>query len=300
MVLAHPDAGERAALRGALSHAADQLIEVGDSDTLVEAACRARPDAIIAHEAICDSDLAALTSMIKTDPDLFDIAIVGIVADAPMAATIDHLERGAHHLVAEPVSASELVAAVRSAVRTTRLQRELLDRAHALERLAYRDALTDVPNRRYLLRRLSALRSAADRHGRPLSLAIADIDHFKTINDMFGHQIGDDVLVEVAVRLTERLRTEDEMGRYGGEEFLVLLPETDEHGAAGAAAALRAAVSAYPVMTSKGPVAVTMSIGYATLQAGEPEADLVARADDALYRAKRRGRNRAEAAVALA
>ena len=297
VVLGHADPAARIELREMLRHAADTLVEVGDRDALVEAARGCRPAAIVAHPSVAGGDVVGLTSLVKSDPELFDVAMVVVCPGPDLESTLAHLERGAHHVVREPVEPPELIAAVRSAIRTTRLQRELLERAHSLERMAYRDALTDVPNRRYLLRRLSALLSAAERHERPLSVAIVDIDHFKAINDMFGHAIGDGVLVEVAGRLGVRLREEDEMGRYGGEEFLVLMPETDEDGAAGAGAALRAAIASGPIPTTSGPVAITISVGHATALPGEDEADLIARADEALYRAKRRGRDRVEAAL---
>jgi diguanylate cyclase (GGDEF)-like protein len=133
--------------------------------------------------------------------------------------------------------------------------------------------------------------SAARRHGHPLSIAILDLDHFKRVNDSHGHKVGDDVLVAAAHAMGTHLRAEDQLGRLGGEEFLVLLPDTDGEAAGHVAEKLRAEVAAAP-----SPVAVTVSIGVATWDGEAPE-DLLHRADEALYAAKEAGRDRVLAAT---
>ena len=133
--------------------------------------------------------------------------------------------------------------------------------------------------------------SAARRHERPLTIAIVDIDHFKSVNDTHGHAAGDRVLAAVAGSLREQLRAEDQLGRLGGEEFLVLLPDTDSAAAGHVAEKLRAEVAAAPT-----PVPVTVSIGVAGWDGETPE-DLLHRADEALYAAKQAGRDRVLAAT---
>jgi diguanylate cyclase (GGDEF)-like protein len=132
--------------------------------------------------------------------------------------------------------------------------------------------------------------SAARRHGHPLSIAVLDLDHFKRVNDRHGHKTGDQVLVAAAHALGTNLRAEDQLGRLGGEEFLVLLPDTDVEAAAHVAEKLRAAVACAPTT-----VPVTVSIGLATWD-GEATDDLLHRADEALYAAKDAGRDRVMAA----
>jgi diguanylate cyclase (GGDEF)-like protein len=136
------------------------------------------------------------------------------------------------------------------------------------------------------------LTSAAERHKKAMSVLIIDIDHFKRINDSHGHAIGDEVLRELGWRMANVVRAEDVLGRWGGEEFLVLLPQTAEEGAASVAERIRAAASASPVTLAGGAsVRATVSIGGATTTRRFDET-LVDRADEALYRAKEQGRDR--------
>lgn len=160
-----------------------------------------------------------------------------------------------------------------------------------LRRLAQEDVLTGIANRRYFSTEAERALHAAERHGQPLALLLLDIDHFKDINDQHGHNIGDEVLVEMVKRLREVLRKSDLAGRWGGEEFIALL-----HGDAGAAMAvaerLRRAVADRLFATSCGAVAVTLSGGCASRRPGDSLSVLVGRADKALYAAKHQGRNR--------
>ena len=169
-----------------------------------------------------------------------------------------------------------------------------MDRSHQLEQLAFTDPLTGVDNRRSTLRRLAATISGARRHGRPLAVVMIDIDHFKAVNDEHGHDTGDAVLVTVAARLAERLRREDAVGRLGGEEFLVLLPDTDQCAAATVAESLRRAGADEPVNIRGQEIAITISVGWAIWRDESAEA-LVRRADEALYLAKAAGRNAVQA-----
>jgi len=155
-----------------------------------------------------------------------------------------------------------------------------------------RDALTGLFNRRYLNQRLVEEFERARRYRRPLSLIMTDIDHFKRINDTYGHQFGDQVIRAVAATLTAGLRKVDGAARYGGEEFCCYLPETDGDGAVGVAERLRQRVAQLGLVHESVAVPVTMSFGVAVAQAamGDHESLLKA-ADDALYQAKHNGRN---------
>jgi len=189
-----------------------------------------------------------------------------------------------------PVSPPELVARMRAASRARALQGELLAREETLEGLAYSDDLTGLANRRFAMRQLAAQLSRARRHDEPLALLLADIDHFKALNDDHGHLAGDAVLRAVALRLRSRLRQEDVIGRFGGEEFLIALPETDARGALRAAEALRGVIADAGVDVDGRLHRVSISIGWA-MSTGEDVDGLIRRADDALYAAKRAGRN---------
>jgi len=175
-----------------------------------------------------------------------------------------------------------------------RLLRRVFDSQARLMELATRDELTGLGNRRYFVQRgEEALRLAA-RHHRPLSLLMIDLDKFKQVNDRFGHAAGDDVLKFLAVSLSLHSRSTDTCGRIGGEEFAIVLPETALPEALASAERIREAVARTPVPTDQSaePIAITVSIGAATLAPGQSLDALLEEADRALYEAKRSGRNR--------
>ena len=163
-----------------------------------------------------------------------------------------------------------------------------------LSESALRDGLTKVFNKRYFGERLESEVTFAVRHRVPLSLIFLDIDHFKRINDTYGHPGGDVVLVELAAIFSESVRGEDILARYGGEEFAVICQKTELREAAALAERLRAAVEAHSFTFDGKPVPVTISLGVAAMPdpAAQTGADLVALADETMYKAKRGGRNR--------
>ncbi len=165
-----------------------------------------------------------------------------------------------------------------------------------LEQLAQTDSLTQLLNRRALTERITAEMERALRYDSSMALLMIDLDHFKSVNDTYGHLVGDDVLRDVAELLTVTIRTTDMVARYGGEEFLVLLPETDDAGAESFAERIRVAIESHKFggRADKAPLHLTTSVGVATFPAARIESveDLFARADAALYRAKADGRNR--------
>ncbi|RMH58083.1 MAG: diguanylate cyclase [Deinococcus-Thermus bacterium] len=157
-----------------------------------------------------------------------------------------------------------------------------------MHQMAHTDPLTNLTNRRAMQGRLEAELERAQRYQRPFSLLLADIDHFKQINDTYGHPVGDQVLREVAVRMQQHLRDSDTLARWGGEEFLVLAPETELGPAQGLAQRLLEAVRQAPLAG----VPVSLSIGVAAYRPGDTVAALLSRVDEAMYRAKAAGRNR--------
>jgi two-component system, cell cycle response regulator len=162
----------------------------------------------------------------------------------------------------------------------------------AISQMAMTDGLTSLCNRKQLDALLAQEVGRAHRHRRHLSLLMLDVDHFKRINDRLGHQVGDGVLTRLAAILVRRLRPSDTVGRYGGEEFCAILPETPLSSASQIAETLRTAIAEQPLVTDHGDVAVSVSIGVAELQAQMHAADLYRAADQMLYRAKSLGRNR--------
>jgi diguanylate cyclase (GGDEF)-like protein len=171
------------------------------------------------------------------------------------------------------------------------LQERITERTRDLERLAHTDLLTGLNNRRKLDLALERAALQASSDGTPLCVIVADVDHFKAINDLYGHKVGDRVLVAIAGILAEGVRTGDTLGRWGGEEFLIVCPGTRLSEGAACAEALRQRIeaTALPLIGSR-----TCSFGVAELRPGETTDGLVTRADAALYRCKRNGRNHVE------
>lgn len=164
--------------------------------------------------------------------------------------------------------------------------------AQDMTRLAITDALTRLMNRRGITVNLIDAMAQAERYDHPLSIAMADIDHFKAVNDTYGHDAGDKVLVDVASLLSEALRMPDKVGRYGGEEFLVVLPHTNLAQAKKIAERMRTAVDAFGFEYGGKTSHVTISIGLTQYRKGEDLEQLLSRVDQALYQAKAAGRNK--------
>src|ERR1700742_4352853 len=211
------------------------------------------------------------------------------------------LETAVNDYLLRPVDKNELLARARTQIRRRRYTDHLRDNVQNSIEMAITDALTGLHNRRYMESHLATLAEQASSRAKPLALMLLDIDYFKSINDNYGHDAGDDVLREFAVRVRKSIRGIDLACRYGGEEFVIVMPETDLHVAGMVAERLRRAIAGDPFAVNKGDkrIAVTISIGLATLQIkGEPIADVLKRADRALYRAKNDGRNRVVAQAA--
>jgi two-component system, cell cycle response regulator len=285
VLIAHPDERARGALRGVLERAGCGVAEAGSRADALSAARRSCPDVLLLH-----ADLGGALGDVKGDPDLFRIAVVLVGAASALDTALDALEHGAHDLLRADATAGEVVARVHAAHRAQEMQEQLLTREHDLEAMAYYDELTGVANRRFAVRQLHALLSRARRHEQELSLILLDADRFKALNDRHGHGAGDEVLRGLAQRLCGRVREEDVVARFGGEEFLVILPDTAAEGAATAAEDLRAAVAAEPFPVGRIALPLTVSVGWATWN-GEDLERFIARADRGLYAAKESGRD---------
>ncbi|MBI3435580.1 MAG: PleD family two-component system response regulator [Proteobacteria bacterium] len=205
------------------------------------------------------------------------------------------LEIGVNDFLVRPIDRNELLARVRTQVRKKRYTDRLRDNMQMSIEMAITDALTGLHNRRYMETHLATLVEQAAGRGKPLTVLVLDIDYFKAINDSHGHDVGDDVLREFATRVRKSIRGIDLACRYGGEEFVIVMPETDMAVAAIVAERLRRRIATEPFLIEKGARAidVTISVGLASLAApGDGATSILKRADQALYRAKRDGRNR--------
>jgi diguanylate cyclase (GGDEF)-like protein len=207
---------------------------------------------------------------------------------------IEGMESGADDYLTKPFDQHELKVRLRAGIRIIDLQRELVSAREELREQATKDFLTRIWNRSSILDILQRELTRAAREQRSVGVVLADLDHFKTVNDTYGHFAGDAVLREFTRRMTAAMRSYDSIGRYGGEEFLVILPGCDEACTINQAERMRAALACEPMQINDTQHMVTASFGGTTwLPDSEVTADaLIHIADDALYMAKNQGRNR--------
>jgi diguanylate cyclase (GGDEF)-like protein len=229
-----------------------------------------------------------------------DVPFLFLSATQDLGQQIRLLEAGACDIIAKPFHPAELVARLALHLKLKRLQDELRDKNAMLARLSTTDPVTGLRTRRYASEVLNIEWIRSCRYHTPLSVMMADLDHFKRVNDEYGHPAGDAVLRGVSDTLRASLRVSDVAGRYGGEEILVILPQTEGDGARQLAERWRQAVREATFASPDGrDVRVTVSIGVASLDASHGSTEeLVSAADAALYRAKNEGRDRVEVADA--
>lgn len=295
-VLVADDSAElRAVVARQLARGGYAVVEARDGS---EALDLARSGAI--EIALVDLDMPGLDGFgllrqLRAEPGTASLPLILISGRAMPSDAARGLDLGAVDYLPKPFGGPELLARINNALRISRLQAELRERNEDLELLSRTDPLTGLWNRRHLDAHLHSAMSAAKRHDRPLAILLIDIDRFKTVNDRYGHQIGDAVLAQVAGRLAASVRAEDTIGRWGGEEFLAVLPDSDAAVAATVAERLRTGVSATPIECDGARLEVTVSIGVTGSRQPERD-DLLRSADLGLRRAKAAGRNRTESA----
>lgn len=274
----------------------DEPVEVhfADSGPIgLAMATKLQPDLILLDVDMPEMDGFETCHRLKADPVTSAIPVVFLSGAATAQQKVQGLDLGAVDYVTKPFDPAELRARVRAALRTKYLMDLLAKRAMI-------DGLTGLWNRACFEQRLASELSLTRRSERPLACAMLDLDHFKRINDTHGHPFGDEVLRGVAGVIQEVCRAEDVPCRYGGEEFVLLMPNTALEGAVTLAERIRAAVSDTPFTFRRERVTVTCSIGIAdNLRLAGTDTSLVDMADQALYRAKQDGRNRAVSAVEL-
>lgn len=234
-------------------------------------------------------------STIRSSEAFRRVCLIAAGEDTDSVKLVKALDLGVNDFIQRPFDFNEFVARVKTQIKRYSYAEKLRKHVENSVEYAVVDAMTGLYNRRYLNMHLDSLCQKAAENGKPLSVAILDIDFFKSVNDTHGHDVGDQVLVQFSDRIKNYIRNFDMGVRYGGEEFVIIMPETDLSQVAIVAERIRAAVAGAPfaAATKTGFLEATCSIGIASLDAGQETPDeLIKRADSALYRAKHTGRNR--------
>ncbi|MBX3478666.1 MAG: PleD family two-component system response regulator [Brevundimonas sp.] len=258
-------------------------------------------DLAIVNVAAEGFDGLRLLARIRTDRATRKLPILAVVDPSDRPRLVKALELGANDILPRPVDAEELAARVRTQIKRKRYADFLKEKLDYSLEMAVTDALTGLHNRRYMAGQLQALVGRAGQGGEPVALLVLDIDHFKAVNDGFGHDAGDEVLQEFAVRLATNVRAIDLPCRQGGEEFVVVMPGSSLEDAVHVADRIRRDIAGapFPVLGGKASLNVTVSIGVAaTTGSGDTPEALMKRADEGVYEAKSAGRNKVIARAA--
>jgi diguanylate cyclase (GGDEF)-like protein len=286
----------RAEIRAAIQSASgfDRIIEAADGIRGLKLLISEPVDVVLCDLEMPGLDGEKLLRVKSQSPGYPNVPFIFLTASTNMDRRARLIQDGASDAIVKPFHPADLVARLELHLKIKRLQDELMVKNATLARLSTVDVLTGLRTRRYVSELLSIEFLRARRYGTCLAVLMADLDHFKEVNDQHGHPTGDSVLRGVAEHLTGSLRATDTAGRWGGEELLVVLPQNDAEGGAVVAERWRAAVESAVFAAPAGRrVGVTISIGVAEYRSDhECPDDLVAAADRALYSAKQAGRNR--------
>jgi two-component system cell cycle response regulator len=279
-------------MRFALSPKHQVHVEKDSEDALLLVR-RAEFDLIMIDLSLAGADGLRVCSRLRSIEETRRTPLLAIARDHGVEARVRALEIGANGIVTPPVHAAELLARVEAYVRRKRYADHLRTNLRRSIERAVVDPLTSMHNRGYLQRHLGPLVAQNVERGRPVSLLILDVDHFKAVNDTYGHEVGDEVLREIAHRIAAGIRDLDLCCRFGGEEFVAAFAGVDPKVAYSIAERLRHKIVSqpFPISTERGPLTVTISIGIATSGGNDTAESLLRRADLALYRAKKEGRN---------
>lgn len=251
------------------------------------------PDLVMLDYLMPEMDGTEFLNHFRNIEGLRDIPVVVITAAEQKEALYSALEAGANDFLRKPVDDLELIARANNMLQLRARQLELAEANERLLVLATTDSLTGLANRRHFLEKLQEEIARSQRYGRPFSVAMVDADHFKSVNDTYGHDVGDRVLQRLSNLMTGAARDVDCVGRLGGEEFAILLPETNVQGGKVFCERLLSDIRDAEVDTGADPLRFTVSIGLTEVCQGEAKTDVILnRADEALYEAKESGRDR--------
>jgi diguanylate cyclase (GGDEF)-like protein len=279
------------------------IIHVEDGKSAIKAAKTRPVDIIILDLVLPDMDGNKVSRWLKLDQDTKSIPIIMLTAKGTTMDKVTGLKAGADDYLSKPYNEIELNARISASLRTKALQDELKEKNRLLEEvleqletLSVTDPLTEIYNRRYFWNVLEKEFAKSVRFETPIACLLIDVDHFKSINDEYGHSVGDYVLKEIAKIIKNCLRKVDTAARWGGEEFIVLLPETDKEHALNAASRILSEISGYAFKGIRQKITVSIGIASIPGPAIDTPEKFIEISDSALYTAKANGRNRIEIA----
>ena len=294
ILVADDDAMSRRLLQKTLERAGYEVVAVENGRLAQEELCRADgPRMALLDWEMPEVDGLGVCRAVRAHRDKTYVYMVLLTSKETSDDKVEGLRSGADDYLTKPFHPEELKARLRTGQRILHLEDRLVEAREEMRFKATHDALTGLWNRGVITDLLNRELARAQREHKSTALLLCDIDHFKNINDTYGHPVGDEVLREVARRLLASVRSYDFVGRYGGEEFLIVLNNCDPASAPGRAEQVRAAIANREVITDRGPIALTMSVGLLrTTDWGELRAEIhLAEVDAALYAAKTAGRN---------
>lgn len=293
VLIAEDDVVSRALLKGTLERLGHEVTAVADGNAAIDELLRAdAPRLAILDWLMPGADGLEVCRTIRDRAEAY-VYVILLTAKDSTEDMVMALESGADDFLRKPFNAGEMRARLRSGIRVLDLQTGLLEAQEALRHHATLDHLTGLWNRRMILEQLDRELNRVRRERRPLTIAMVDIDRFKGVNDAHGHAAGDAVLRDAATVIRSQLREYDFIGRYGGEEFILLLPGCDAGQGYRIAERVRTIMAASPVRYGELVIPVTVSVGIASTHVpGVSPTELIEAADAALYVAKGNGRNR--------
>jgi diguanylate cyclase (GGDEF)-like protein len=263
------------------------VVEALNGQQAIEIAEQQSPDLVLLDVMMPGMTGLDVVRILKQAQQLNKIPIILVTANSDDESVVEGLDLGAYDYIIKPYNPTVMFARVRAALREK-------ERQDLLERWATTDPLTDISNRRYFFSETEREFERAKR-GSLMSLLLLDIDKFKLVNDQYGHIAGDQALINLANILKKSFRKVDIYGRFGGEEFIVCLPDTPLDASVDVAERLRKTIQEQPIGSDKGEFHISVSIGVTNFTSADKQlADMIKRADLALYRAKENGRNRVE------
>jgi len=264
------------------------IFEANDGEEAFEIIKKERVDLVLSDYNMPNMDGLELLRKIREDYEMHELPFIGVSSDKDSGTVSRFLKLGANDYLRKPFGKEELMCRINNTL-------DMLDMFHRIKESAVTDALTGMHNRHYLYEIADNVLAQAKRLNKPLSLVIFDIDHFKKVNDTYGHAAGDKVLKSFAQLLKHRMRKSDIVVRYGGEEFIAILPNTDKEMAHAVIETIRNLVKSMNiVLDDNNNLNITVSAGIAQYRDDKKLDKLINRADELLYSAKKNGRNRVE------